>query len=181
MYDVQRIGKLRKQLDLTQKDLAKLAGVSQSLIAKIESNRIDPAYSKVVQIITALEMQLNKSKKTVSQIMTKDIISIKPTDSILHAIDLMRSKDISQLPVFDGNVCVGSISDRTVIDLMSKDHNSLKLTKINQIMQDVYPSVPISAYVDAVSDLMKHYRAVLVEKNGTIVGIVTKADLLKVI
>jgi predicted transcriptional regulator len=93
---------MRKQLGLTQKDLAKLAGVSQSLIAKIESNRIDPAYSKVVQIVVALESQLNQSKKTVGQIMTSQIISIKPSDSVFHAIELMRSKDISQLPVFEG-------------------------------------------------------------------------------
>jgi predicted transcriptional regulator len=172
---------MRKQLGLTQKDLAKLAGVSQSLIAKIESNRIDPAYSKVVQIVVALESQLNQSKKTVGQIMTSQIISIKPSDSVFHAIELMRSKDISQLPVFEGGSCIGSVSDRSVIDLISKNSDSLKSTKVREIMDDAYPSVPPSAYVETVSELMKHYRAVLVEKNGKSIGIVTKADLLKAV
>ena len=181
MYEVQRIGKLRRQLGLTQKELAKLAGVSQSLIAKIESNRIDPAYSKVVQIISALEIQLNTSKKTVLQIMTKDIVSVKPSDSIFHAVELMRSKDISQLPVFDDGLCVGSISDRLVIEFISKDPNTLKTTKVKEVMQDVFPSVPVSAYVETVSELMKYYRAILIEKNGKTIGIVTKADLLKAV
>ena len=41
---IDRISKIRKQLGLTQIQLANLAGVSQSLIAKLESGRIDPSY-----------------------------------------------------------------------------------------------------------------------------------------
>ena len=181
MYEVQRIGKLRKQLGLTQKELATISGVSQSLIAKIESNRIDPAYSKVVQIISALENKLNQSKKVVSQIMTKDIISLKSDDLVSHAVELMKQKDISQLPVFSDGRCVGSISDRSILELMSKNHTIPKSMMVREIMQDVYPSVPESAFVDSVSELLRYFRAILVEKNGKIVGIVTKADLLKAI
>ncbi|MBI2079314.1 helix-turn-helix domain-containing protein, partial [Candidatus Micrarchaeota archaeon] len=46
--DVSKLGSLRRKLGITQKELAKLAGVSQSLIAKIEMGKIDPAYSKVL-------------------------------------------------------------------------------------------------------------------------------------
>jgi predicted transcriptional regulator len=70
---------------------------------------------------------------------------------------------------------------RSVIDLISKNSDSLKSTKVREIMDDAYPSVPPSAYVETVSELMKHYRAVLVEKNGKSIGIVTKADLLKAV
>lgn len=45
----------RKRLDLTQNQLAKMAGVSQSLVAKIEAGSIDAAYSKVKRIIETLE------------------------------------------------------------------------------------------------------------------------------
>ena len=44
------ISKKRKILGLTQSELAKLAGVSQSLIAKLESGKIEPSYTKVKTI-----------------------------------------------------------------------------------------------------------------------------------
>ena len=40
--ELREIKELRKKFGLTQTDLAELAGVSQSLIAKLESNMIDP-------------------------------------------------------------------------------------------------------------------------------------------
>lgn len=49
------IAKRRKLLGLTQKQLAKIAGVSQSFIAKIESGKIDPSYSKAKAIFDTLE------------------------------------------------------------------------------------------------------------------------------
>ena len=46
MFELNEISRLRKQLGLTQAELAKLSGVSQSLIAKLEAGKIEPSYSK---------------------------------------------------------------------------------------------------------------------------------------
>lgn len=53
--NVEDIAKKRRQLGLKQAELAKLAGVSQSLIAKLESGTIDSSYTKVKTIFDALE------------------------------------------------------------------------------------------------------------------------------
>ena len=53
-YELEEIKKIRKKLELTQTELADRAGVSQSLIAKIEAGRIDPTYSKTKKIFAAL-------------------------------------------------------------------------------------------------------------------------------
>jgi predicted transcriptional regulator len=47
-------------LGLTQGQLAKIAGVSQSFIAKIESGKIDPSYSKVKTIFDVLDLSLEE-------------------------------------------------------------------------------------------------------------------------
>jgi len=180
MYDVQRIGKMRRQLGMTQKQLATLAGVSQSLIAKIESGKIDPAYSKVTQIISALESEQNKGKKTAAQVMTSRIVSVSPSDNLQKAIALMRSKDISQLPVFKDGKCVGSLSDSMIVDLIAKSKDLKKLF-VSEVMADSFPVIPAKSVIDVAVNLLHHYRAVLVEKNGKISGIITKADLLKTI
>lgn len=177
-----KIGKIRKALDITQKELADLSGVSQSLIAKIESGKIDPAYSKVVQIMDALEAAQKKEKKTIDSIMTKEIYSVSPTNKLDKAIKLMQTKDISQLPVLDSNgKCVGSISDSVIVELVSEKGGNLKSLSVQDVMGESLPSIPIKSVVDVAIDLLKHYPAVLVEKNGSLIGIVTKADLLKAV
>ncbi len=180
MYDVERIGKMRKQLGLTQKELANLSGVSQSLIAKIESGKIDPAYSKVTQIISALESLQNKGRKTVADIMTSKIYSVSPKDSVAKAIKLMRGADISQLPVLEADKCLGSVSESIILDIVSGGKD-LKSTKVEDIMKESFPVIPANSVVDVAMDLFRHYPAVLVDKNGKLAGIITKADMLKAI
>ena len=55
MEELKDIGRRRRQLGLKQVELARLAGVSQSLIAKVERGKIDLAYSKAQEIFRALE------------------------------------------------------------------------------------------------------------------------------
>jgi predicted transcriptional regulator len=181
MHDVERIGKMRRQLGLTQKQLATLAGVSQSLIAKIESGKIDPAYSKVMQIITALEAEQNKGKKAVEQIMSAHISSVSPQDRLQKAVSLMRAKDISQLPVLQDGRCVGSLSDSLIVDLISSRAGELKSILVGEVMAESYPVLPAGSLVDVAVQLLHHYRAVLVEKNGKLAGIITRADVFKAI
>lgn len=180
MLEIERIGKLRKQLGLTQKQLADLAGVSQSLIAKIESGKIDPAYSKVMQILGALEDEQNRGKKTVREIMSVGLASVSPGDHIADAIKLMREKDISQLPVLEGGKCIGSLSESDIVELVAA-HADLKKPLVREVMKESFPIIPANSLVDVAASLLKHYPAVLVEKDGRPAGIITKADLFKAI
>ncbi len=179
MYELERIGKMRKQLGLTQKELAKLSGVSQSLIAKIESGKIDPAYSKVVQIVSALENIQKKGKKTLEEVMTSQILSLSPDDNVQKAIVLMREKDVSQLPVLESESSVGSISESIIIDLVSKKGSDPRKISIRDVMSESFPVLPAGSLVDVGTELLRHYPALLLKKNGRIIGIVTKADLFK--
>lgn len=53
--NLDEIGRRRRLLVLSQKELAKISGVSQSMIAKIESGRISPSYQKTKAIFDTLE------------------------------------------------------------------------------------------------------------------------------
>ncbi len=181
--DLARIGKLRRQLGLTQKGLATLAGVSQSLIAKIESNKIDPAYSKVVQITSALEQERGRkeTRKKASDIMTSGLASVSPKDDLGRAMGLMKRMNISQLPVFEGHACVGSLSDGMIMGWMEKYGNRLAHVKAGDAMGEAFPSIPSDSELEAVTGLLRFYKAVLVKKKGRVAGIITKADLMKAI
>ena len=173
---------MRTRLGLTQVHLAELAGVTQAYIAKIEAGTADPRISTIERISKALERATTEKKRVpVGQIMTSPIVAVKSDDRIEKAIRLMKSYDISQLPVLDGEAQVGSISEATIVHKISAGENMHKLLKysISEIMQGPLPTVGKEADVDVIFPLLEHESAVLVMKHGEVAGIVTKADLFK--
>jgi len=172
----------RLKQGLTQSKLAELAGVTQAYIAKIEAGEADPRVSTLERISDALEQLSSKSPRTsVSKIMSSPVIYVKSSDRIERAVQLMETKNISQLPILDGNVQVGSISETSVVHLMSSGDDIGKLLKMNvsKIMGGVLPSVGPDASVDIVYKLLEQEPAALVIDRGNVVGIVTRADLFK--
>ena len=85
-YELEEIRKIRKKLGMTQTELANRAGVSQSLIAKIESSRIDPTYTKTKKIFAALSELEKKEEIKAGQLMTGKLIGITPNASVKEAI-----------------------------------------------------------------------------------------------
>lgn len=173
--DINQIKTLRKSLNMTQNDLAKQSGVSQSLIAKIESGRIDPAYSKVQMINNALNSFSKKKDKKAKDIMIKQIIKLSKEDTIKKAIDKMRKYNISQMPVFEQKQVVGFVSDSIILDSITKGMNSL--STIENIMDDAPPTISKNTEINVVRELLKQFPLVIISEKGTTKGIITKADL----
>ena len=139
MQDLSEIKKLRKNLNLTQKELANRANVSQSLIAKIEAQKIDPTYTKTLQIFNALN-SINKNENVqVKDIINKNIISVEPETKVLSAVGLMKMHNISQLPVISTHP-VGLITESSLLDSFAK-HSQQELVelKVKEIMKDCPP------------------------------------------
>ncbi len=173
-YELSEIKKIRKSLGLTQTDLAKRANVSQSLIAKIESNKIDPTFTKTKRIFNTLSDLEKKEEIKAKELMNKKIISINPNNNIKESINKMKKYGISQMPVIDDHKVVGLVSESTLLNaLMSKKHE-----KISEIMEEAPPIVSKTTSVQLISNLLRHYPMVLVSESGRLIGLITKADLL---
>jgi len=95
----------------------------------------------------------------------------------------MRSHGYSQLPVFDEGISIGSITEKTIIDRMVSydDQSFFKNKHVSEMMGDPFPQIGDDAPVSLVANMLKYYPAILVQRRGRIVGIITKADLLKTI
>ena len=177
------IPKKRKALGLTQSKLAQLAGVSQSIIAKIESGTVDPSYSIAKRLVEALEKEsIQTSRPRVSEIMSRPVISVSRTQLVRDAVDMMRKRGYSQLPVFDGNRCVGSISEKTILDRAARGEplESLLNNRVRDIMDSPLPMVNDDTPLEMVLGLLQGNYGVLVTKGESTIGILTKSDILKV-
>ena len=173
-YELEEVKKIRKKLGMTQTELANRAGVSQSLIAKIESARIDPTYTKTKKIFSALSDLEKKEEINAGQLMTTKLISINSGSPIKEAIEKMKKSEISQLPVIDNSKLIGLVSESTILDALLKS----KATKVREIMQESPPIVSKTTSIQVVSNLLKHYPLVAVSEEGRLVGLITKSDLL---
>jgi len=177
------IEKRRKGLGLSQKQLSKLSGVSQSMIAKIETGRINPSYSKTKAIFDTLENLQRKIETKAKDILQENVVGVQKSELVSKATETMHERGFSQLPVLDGVQPVGSISERTVLDQILKGHDLFEMSKlrVEEIMDEAFPSIDPETPLDIVSALLQYSSAVLVTKKGGILGIITKADLLKII
>lgn len=173
-YELEEIKKVRKKLGMTQAELAGRAGVSQSLIAKVESGRIDPTYTKTRKIFAAIREMEEKEEIKAGQIMAARIISVEPSTPIKEAIGRMRKFQISQLPVISGSRLVGLVSESTILDALLDS----KAKEVKDVMKEPPPIVSKTTSVQVISNLLKHYPIVLVSDEGRLVGLITKSDLL---
>src|SRR3989344_3886333 len=152
-YELEEIKKIRKKLGMTQTQLSQRAGVSQSLIAKIESGRIDPTYTKSKKIFAVLSEMEKKEEVKAEQIMPNKIVSVLPSTPLQEAIEKMKKFQISQLPVGENHKLVGLVSEGIILDAILDQKSKL----VKDIMQEAPPIVSKSTSINVVSNLLKHY------------------------
>lgn len=177
--DISQIRNFRKSLGMTQKELSELSGVSQPLIARIESGKVNASYSNIKRIFEALEkFQAMHKNLTANDIMTKNVLSISKNEKITNAAKIMKMKNISQLPVMEKNKIIGTVSEKDISHAFSINENPKKLL-VKDIMEDPLPIINQNSTIDMISRILDFNPAVLVMAKGKIYGIISRADLLK--
>ncbi len=177
----EELKRLRVKLELTQSELARRAGVSQSLIARIEAGDIDPRLSTLRKICGVLKQARHTRGLTAGDIMKCPVVHVNPWDTIAYATRLMKDNGISQLPVLENGVQIGSISEARLVREISseKDLAEISMKPVEEVMNDGFPTVSRNLEVATVSRFVEANQAVLVVDRGRVVGIITKADIIK--
>lgn len=178
--DPRQLKKIRVQLGITQSELAKAAGVSQSLIAKLESGLVDPSFSTMKSISEALRSQIRIEGKKAGDVMSSPVASVQSNASIADSIDLMKKNNISQLPVYSGSKLVGAITENQIVALLggADDPRGLLSKSVSGVVQPAFPIVSTDTPIEALYSLFKFVPAVLVATGDKVEGIVTKIDML---
>ncbi len=173
-YQLSEIKVLRKKFGLTQAQLAKASGVSQSMIAKVEASLLDPSFSIATRLFSVLDQMSEHSEKKASDLMHRKILFASPETAIKDVVELMRKHGISQLPVMKNHAVIGMISEGAILDaLLAK-----KAKKIGEIMQDAPPIINAGTPAPVVHQLLRHAPVLIVQESGKFVGVITKADVI---
>lgn len=170
---------------MSQARLASLARVSQSTIAKIEGGQTSPSYEVVRRVLESLEGERRRAERVaaVADVRSRRVVSASPAMPLEDAVAELRRHKFSQLPVIEGGRSVGSLTERTIADLLTsgKTARDLARLRVADVMEPPFPTVDEKAPVALAAELLKHYSAVLATSRGEVEGIVTKSDLLKLI
>lgn len=138
----------------------------------------------------------------VKDVMTTNVITVQKFESVLAVADILSSRNISGLPVVDkqGKVIgiitqadilsvVGIRKDRTFKDLLKHMLGEPLLErKMGDIVGDVMTSPALTtspetniAHVVQIMDEKKIRRLLVVDEKNILVGIISRADILKAV
>lgn len=138
----------------------------------------------------------------VNEIMTKEVISVKPEDNAKDALNLLFKKQISGLPVIDSNnKLVGMFTEKEALSYVlpsyiekvgrfiyqedskstKKKYTELGKLKVSQLMRrEVVTTTEDTTLCEAARVMLtqKARRLPVLDKSGRVTGIVARGDIL---
>jgi predicted transcriptional regulator len=180
LVEPKQLKRIRIQMGYTQRRLAEAAGVSQSIIAKIEAGSVDPTFSTIAAISRALSARTATRGRRAADVMSSPVIGVQEDAKVKECAALMKKKGFSQVPVFSGERIVGTITDGHIVTLIStvSDPQKALEEKVGDHVLPIFAVVGRDTPVEALFSLFRYLPAVLVESEEKVVGIITKIDLL---
>jgi signal-transduction protein with cAMP-binding, CBS, and nucleotidyltransferase domain len=121
-------------------------------------------------------------QEIVSQIMTRQVVTINFTKSALDAALLMKEKRISSLIVQDNDdKTLGIITERDFVKRVCADDKKSSDVKISELMSKIQtfaqPDTPVDVAVQRM--INNRIRRLPVISDGKVIGIITVTDLAK--
>lgn len=119
-----------------------------------------------------------------------NVVAVLCDQTVAESIELLRQHEISQLPVLrcgtrspDGRIeiqeIVGSLQERTLLDQLYRNPDILSV-QVSTIMDAPFNLVDANEEIERIFPLMATGApAVLVQRDGYVAGVVTRADLLE--
>lgn len=118
---------------------------------------------------------------TVRDVMTADIATVKTTDTVSTAIEVMTTNDIGSVIVAEDGKPVGILTERDILKRVCPEHLCIKGITTGEIMSAPLVHIEADAGLGQASSLMalKDVRRLLVMDRGKVVGIVTQKDVMR--
>ena len=136
-----------------------------------------------ILIILGDEMNSNNENLLISQLLTRDVISVSENKTIYNAIKLLAQNNIGALPVLNNSMeLCGIISERDIIREMSKNIAvNFKKSFINSIMTSKVITIDKNKKSEDIMDIMSKnkIRHIPIVEKKILIGIVSIGDVVK--
>ena len=120
---------------------------------------------------------------SIKSIMTKDVVTVTPETPIYDAMRLLMRHRISGMPVVDEQMHVkGVLSEKDVLQILIDSNIKYKDTVVDYMTKDVISFSEDESAVKVCQFFIKnHFRRVPIVKDGKLIGIVSRRDLIELI
>ena len=105
------------------------------------------------------------------------LLSVKSSDKVFEALEMMDKYNLSTIPVIDGEECVGSISESEILEKIISDRN-VSGKNVKQVMEKKLQSVDFDMPFPKAQEILQKDHTLLVSQHGIIKGILTRYDVL---
>ncbi|MGB5818271.1 MAG: pyridoxal-phosphate dependent enzyme [Saonia sp.] len=125
-----------------------------------------------------LDDKVTKAIDLIKDHLDLPLVTVKTEELVMHAVERMKSNNISQIPVEDVNGFVGSVDEATLFRAIIED-NEITSRPIKEVMQKEFPIVDKNTSIDDVAKLInRDVQAVLVNLGDEKHHIITKYDII---
>ena len=118
--------------------------------------------------------------ETVGDLMTRDVLTVDPADSLGEAAEKMIDRNVGALVVSDFGNIIGIITERDILRAAAHRTSSAE-TRVRQWMTTEVVTVPPTMSADDAAKTMldRNFRHLPVVQEGRPVGIVSIRDLVE--
>ncbi len=176
------------------------AGLNVALALELAREVNDPAACVVTILCDTGERYLSKvfdddwmqenqlldaPRLTVEQLLSRrqkgapPLVSVAPAAQVRQALNLMSTWSVSQIPVVEGDHCVGGLTEGSLMTKALAQPTVLD-RPVREVMDPAFPVVDAAFPTDRLAPMLtRENPATLVQKDGKLIGIVSRYDLLQ--
>ena len=128
---------------------------------------------------------LEAPRMTVQQLLERrspsapPLVSVVPAAAVRQALNLMSTWGVSQIPVIENGESLGGLIEGTLMT-RALAQPSLLDRPVREVMESPFPEVDASSPTDRVGAMLtRESPAALVRKDGKVIGIVSRYDVLQ--
>ena len=121
--------------------------------------------------------------KKCNDVMTKDVVTGTPENTIVEVARLMKTEDIGPVLIVDNEqskTLVGIVTDRDIVVKVIAEGQDVKTTRVGDVMSKKLVTCHADDAVDVAMKAMAQFqlrRIPVVGDNMTLVGIISQADV----
>lgn len=106
------------------------------------------------------------------------LIFVTPDDIVSVALAKMSETGVTQMPVLENNLSVGSIRESRILTKLLADRDLLNST-VGEVMEAGFPVLDVDTNLKEIKTKLLKSPAVLIEDFKRITGIITRSDVLE--